>query len=262
MILWLIRVMKKMLTNENYFSIENNLKYMSNSQYKMLSDCESMGLAVIKGEYQQEKTISLLVGSYVDSYFSGTLDLFKQENPDIFTKKGLGPLKSDFEHANYIIQRIERDAYFMKFLQGEKQVIKTREICGIPFKIKIDSYFPGKVIVDLKIIKDMDKIWSNGLYLNFIEYWGYDTQAALYSYIEGNNLPFFIAAATKEKEPDLALISIPQDRLDYCLNQVKENVLRFADIKKGLIEPTRCEHCDFCKSSKILTEIIDYSMLG
>jgi hypothetical protein len=250
------------LTNENYFSKESNLFYMSNSQYKLFSDCEEMALATVKGEYQEEKTTALLVGSYVDNYFGGTLDQFKSENKEIFTKDGLGPLKSDYRQANFIIERIERDSYFMKFLKGEKQVVKTGEICGVPFKIKIDSYFPGKAIVDLKIMKDFSPTWKDGLKLSFVEFWKYDYQAALYQYIEGNNLPFIIAAATKEKEPDIEVFSIPQDRLDYCLNQVKENIRRFADIKKGLIEPNRCERCNWCKSTKVLTEIIDYQSLG
>lgn len=252
-----------MLTNENYFSLENNLKYMSCSQYKAFVCCEAAALAEIKEEYQREKTTALLVGSYVDSYFSGTLEAFKEQNIEIFTKGGEGPLKSDYQHANYIISRIERDPYFMKFLKGEKQVIKTGEICGVPFKIKIDSYFPGKTTVDLKIVKDFDKIWKDGLYLNFIEYWGYDIQAGIYQHIEGNKLPFIIAAATKEKpEPDLAVISIPQERLDYCLNQVKENVSRFADIKKGLIEPKRCGRCNYCRKTKVLSGIVDYLQIN
>lgn len=249
-----------MLTAENYFSPEMNMKYMGASQYKLFMECEAAALAEIKGEYCEEKSIALLIGQFVDAHFEKTLDLFKAQNPAIFTQKG--ELKSEYRHAEYIIQRIERDPMFMKYMDGEKQVIKTGEIAGVPFKIKIDSYHPGKVIVDLKIMKDLEPIWKNGLKLSFVEAWGYDIQGAIYQAIEGNNLPFFIAAATKEKpEPDIALISIPQDRLDYCLNQVMENVQRFADIKKGLIEPTRCGKCDYCKQNKILTEIIDYRNL-
>lgn len=249
-----------MLTNENYFSLENNMKYMSASQYKALSACEAGGLAEIKGEYVREKTTALLVGSYVDSNFEKTLDVFKAKNPEIFTQKGA--LKSEYAHAEYIIERVNRDELFMKYMSGQSQVIKIGEIEGVPFKIKIDSYHPGKAIVDLKIMRDFEPIWKDGLKLSFIEAWGYDIAAAIYQAIEGNNLPFFIAAATKEKpEPDIALLSIPQDRIDYCLNQIKENIHRFADIKKGLIEPTRCEHCNYCKATKKLTGIIDYSML-
>lgn len=247
------------LTAENYFSPEMNMKYMSASQVKMFNECEAMALAEVTGNYEREKTVSLLVGSFVDAHYEKSLDLFKAKNPEIFTQKGT--LKSEYKQAEYIIERLERDEMFQKYMSGEKQVIKVGEIDGIPFKIKIDSFHPGKAIVDLKVMRDFQPIWKDGLKLSFVEGWSYDVQGAIYSYIEGNNLPFFIAAATKEKEPDLAIISIPQDRLDYCLNQVKENVQRYADIKKGLIEPARCNSCDFCKASKVLTEIIDYRSL-
>lgn len=248
-----------MLTAENYFSQENNLKYMGSSQFKSFMNCEAMALAEIKGEYEREKTAALLVGSYVDAHYEGTLDIFKAKNPAIFTQKG--ELKSEYRQAEYIIQRLERDGLFQQFMAGEKQVIKTGEIFGVPFKIKIDSYHPGNKIVDLKVMRDFERIWKDGVPLSFVEAWGYDIQAAIYQFVEGNNLPFYIAGATKEKEPDLAVIAIPQNRLDYCLEIVTDNVKRFDDIKKGLIEPTRCEHCDYCKSTKVLTEILDYTSL-
>jgi hypothetical protein len=249
-----------MITNENYFSQENQMKYMGASQFKSFTECEASALAEIKGEFEREKTTALLVGSYVDSHYEKTLDLFKAKNPDIFTQKGT--LKAEYKHAEYIIERLERDPMFQKYMSGQKQVIKTGEIDGIPFKIKIDSYHPGKAIIDLKVMKDFEKIWKNGLRLSFVEAWGYDIQAGIYQAIEGNNLPFFIAAATKEKEPDLAIISIPQERLDYCLDLVKQNAPRFRDIKLGLIEPIRCEKCDYCKRTKVITEIVDYNDLG
>ncbi len=247
------------LTSENYHSPEMNMQYMGSSQFKAFIQCESAALAEVKGEHVREKTASLLVGSYVDAHYEGTLDLFKAKNPLIFTQKG--ELRSEYKHAEYIIQRLERDEMFQQYMSGKKQIIKTGLIMGIPFKIKIDSYHEGDKIVDLKVMKDFEGIWKDGLKLSFVEAWGYDIQAAIYQFVEGNNLPFFIAGATKEKEPDLAIISIPQDRLDYCLEIVADNVRRFADIKAGLIKPTRCERCDWCKQTKKLTEVIEYTML-
>lgn len=247
------------LTQENYFSQQNQMDFMGVSQFKSFMKCEAGALAELKGETEREKSVALLVGSFVDAHYGKTLDLFKAQNPEIFTLKGT--LKSEYKQAEYIIERLERDELFTKYMSGEKQVIRTGNIEGVHFKIMIDSYHEGKAIVDLKVMRDFEQIWKDGLKLNFIEAWGYDLQAACYQYIEGNNLPFFIAAATKEKEPDLAIISIPQERLDFCLEIVKQNIRRFADIKKGLIEPTRCNKCDFCKASKKLTEIIDYSQL-
>lgn len=244
-----------MITNENYFSLENQLKYMGTSQFKSFEKCETAALAEIKGEYQREYTSALLVGSYVDSHFEGTLDIFQAQHPELFTKQGA--LKSEYRQAEYIIERISRDSLFMKYMGGEKQVIKTGFIDGVPFKIKIDSYHPGKAIVDLKVMKDFEPIYvpEQGR-LNFIEAWGYDYQAAIYQAIEGNNLPFYIAACTKQKEPDLAVIQIPQSHIDMCLELIRAKIQRFQAIKQGQIEPERCEKCDYCRSTKVLNKII------
>lgn len=250
-----------MLTAENYHSPEMNMEYMGTSQFKAFMDCEAMALAEAKGEYVREKSVSLLVGSYVDAHYERTLDLFKAQNPEIFTQKG--ELRSEYKHAEYIIQRLERDELFQQYMSGEKQVIKTGMIMGVPFKIKIDSYHERDKIVDLKIMKDFEGIWKDGLKLSFVEAWGYDIQGAIYQFVEDNNLPFFIAGATKQKpEPDLEIISIPQSRLDYCLDIVMQNAPRFADIKRSLIEPTRCGRCDYCRSTKVLTKPVEYLEVG
>ena len=137
------------LTNENYFSPESNLEYLSVSQYKDFIGtmgkvgCEAQAMAKLDGEWGfNNKSTALLVGSYVDSHFEGTLDLFKAQNPEIFLKNG--GLKSDYKKAEEIINRIERDEVFMQYMSGEKQVIMTAELFGSPWKIKIDSYHPGK----------------------------------------------------------------------------------------------------------------------
>lgn len=242
------------LTTENYFSPEAQMEFMGVSQFKAFERCEAAALAEIKGEWKQDKTISLLVGSYVDAHFENTLDLFKAQNPEIFTKHG--ELKSEYRKANEIINRLENDEMFTGYMSGEKQVIKTGEIEGVPVKIKIDALHNDK-IVDLKIMKDFEPMWKDGQRMSFIEAWGYDLQGAVYQAIEGNDKPFIIAAATKEKVPDIGLFAVPQEFLNERLGYFKGMVNRYADIKKGLIEPTRCEHCDYCKATKKLSRVMD-----
>ena len=146
---------------------------------------------------------------------------------------------------------------FMRYMSGGKQAIKTGEIAGVPFKIKIDSLHDDTAIVDLKIMKDFEPIYKPGEgKLTFIEFWGYDIQGAIYQEVEGNHLPFFIAGATKEDETDIGIFQIPQAYLDVALEQVKELAPRYQAIKNGEIEPVRCEHCDYCKRTKVLTKII------
>lgn len=122
------------LTSENYYSQEANQEYMSVSGYKDFAGtygkmpCEFYGMEKLNGRWQDEKSTALLVGSYVDSYFEGSLDQFKKDNPEIFTQKG--ELKANFKQAEEIIARIERDEYFMKYMSGQKQVIMTGELFG------------------------------------------------------------------------------------------------------------------------------------
>ena len=59
------------LTAENYYSPEMNWRYMSASQFKAFKRCEAAAMAELRGELERKETTALLVGSYVDSYFSG-----------------------------------------------------------------------------------------------------------------------------------------------------------------------------------------------
>ena len=254
------------LTQRNYFSKKANKEFMSVSQFKAFERCQASALAELKGKYKREKTVSLLVGSYIDSYFEGTLDKFKKENPEIFKKDG--SLKAEYIQAEAIIERIKKDKLFMKYLSGEKQVIMTGTINGVAVKIKIDSLLPDK-IVDLKIMKDLESQYhpEKG-FVPWFEYWGYDLQGAVYQEVVRQNtglkLPFVLAAATKEKTPDIDVILLNQQMLDFALEHFSTDVPMYDAIKKGVIEPERCEKCDYCKMTKVLkkpTDSNDYYML-
>lgn len=249
------------LTSENYFSQQANLEYMSCSQFKSFCDCEERTLADIAGDYKRDSSTALLVGSYVDAHFEGTLDVFKAQHPELFKRDGT--LKADYVQAESIIQRVENDKLFMKYMAGEKQVIMTGKIADVPYKIKIDSYHPDKAIVDLKVVKDFEKLWNDTekQKQSFIRYWGYDIQGAIYQEIvrqnTGKKLPFFIAAATKEKHTDFNVFAVPQEWLDEKLAFVEERTPHFARLKTVEEPAERCERCDWCKDTKILDRIVD-----
>ncbi len=243
-----------MLTAENYFSQEANQAYMSVSQFKAFEKCEAAALAELNSTYKREKSTALLVGTYIDAYFEGTLGAFKAENPEIFMKNGA--LKAGYRKAEDIIQRIENEPAFMEMLSGQKQVIKTGLIDGIPVKIKMDVYFPNEKIVDLKIMRNFEPIWKDGQKMPWFAAWGYDLQGAVYQVIEGNHLPFYLAAATKEPVTDIQGLYIPQEYLDERMEYFRGMAPRYAAIKRGEIAPTRCEHCDFCKLTKAF-KVID-----
>lgn len=251
------------LTNENYFSRENNMKYMGSSQFKSFLKCETSTLAELNGEYERKVTDSLLIGSYVDAHFEGTLDIFKAKHPEIFTKSG--ELKAQYRHAEYMIQRVERDELFCKYMSGEKQKIMVGKIAGIDFKIKIDSYHADSCIVDLKTVKDLESIYNPeiGARQHFVDFWGYDIQGAIYQEIVRQNtgkiLPFYIAAVTKEKpEPAMRVYWIPNDTLEQALDNVASLAPRFQLIKDGKLVPQRCGNCDCCRFTEVLTEPVNY----
>lgn len=249
------------LNNDNYFSPEAASKYWSVSQFKAFNKCEACGLAEARGEYQREETDALLIGSYVDAYFSGPaeMDKFIDKNGDkMFSKRG-GGLLAKFTHANDIIDRVKADPLMMDYLTGEKQVIMAAELFGVPWKAKFDVYDEQR-IVDLKCVRDFEDIFDKGYgYRSWVEYWGYDIQGAIYQKIEQivnhreKPLPFYITAVTKERVPDIKVIQIPQHVLDAAYNMVEAKIERFDLIKSGDVEPVRCEKCDYCKTTKVLT---------
>ena len=148
------------VNKDNYYSQEVNREFFSVSQYKSFLSCEARAMAEISGEYERPVTKALLVGSFVDRYFEGTLDEFMKENPGIYTRRR--ELRADFKRANQIIEIVKTDPKFMDSMSGEKQRIFTFEMFGVPWKIKLDSYNPGKAITDLKVVT-RDLVWTNFL---------------------------------------------------------------------------------------------------
>ena len=295
------------LTNENYFSPEMQMEYMGVSQYKDFLDCPARALATIKGEYTPEMTTAMKVGSFVDSYFEGTLAEFKLAHPEMFNIKlaeneetrtkiaevmpelltSTGnwksgaltkareahpefftlqmELKADFTQAEEIIARIESDELFMEHLSGKKQVILTAELFGTKWKIKIDSYHPGKQIDDLKIMRSLERIMG----VSFVQHWGYDIQMAVYSEIEylankkksKERLETYLDVATKEDPADMAIVHIPAWRRKECLAEVEKNMPRILAYKSGELEAPGCGVCPYCRGKK-KARVIDFEQVG
>lgn len=264
------------LTAENYYSPEANMEYMSASQFKSFKKCEAAALAELRGEWNRPSTTALLVGSYVDAYFSDELPQFIGDHPEIFKKDGT--LKAEFQQAETICKRLDSDELARLLLSGKHQTIKTGRIAGVWYKAKFDSLltarkveaickkfpdirelvpFGGPIIVDLKIMRDFETIWDEdaGERVTFIEFWGYDLQGAVYQEIDGRMAPFVIVGATKEAEPNIDAFHIPDDDLEFAMSDVEELSPRYAAIKRGEIEPVGCGKCAYCKRTKRLSGI-------
>lgn len=253
------------LTEANYYSKEANQEYLSVSQYKDFCGsmkhrgCEAKAMAKLRGEWVEEMTEPLLLGSYVDAHFEGTLDLFKAKHPEIFRKTD-SELLVKFQKADTTIQQLENDEIFMLYMSGEKQTILTAELFGAKWKCKLDSYLKGKAIIDLKYVKNIRErfyVKDEGTFVSFVEWWGYDIQAAIYREIEalvsgGEKLPVYLAVADKQKYSDHEIVGFREDGQDFqqVLNEVERNVPRILELKSGKVEPDRCGICDYCRATK------------
>ena len=256
-----------MINKDNYFSEENNMKYTGSSQIKDFLKCESYALAKLNGEWVDEPSKALAISSLVDAIISDEETEFlaqEKENPNSFIFLKRGNFSTDALLAYDVVEQAKNDPMFMKYLNGEHQVIMTGEINGVPVKIKIDSYFKDKCIVDLKAVRDFNLLWSdkNKCKEDFITHYDYILQASLYQEIvfqnTGKKLPFIIAAMTKEKISERALLNIPQIDMDAKLEEIKEYLPRLQALKKGEIEPSSCGYCDYCKSKAKVNKIYNY----
>ena len=255
------------------------MQYMSASQFKSFRKCEAAALAELKGEWGRKESLALLVGSFVDAYFSDELEQFCADHPEIYKKDKT--LKADFEKANTICERLNSDELARLLLSGKHQAIKTGKIAGVDYKAKYDSLltarqveaickkfpkirnlvpFGGPMIVDLKCMKDFEPIWDEdaGERVSFIEYWGYDIQGAIYQKLDGRLAPFVIVGATKEAATDIEAFYIPDEDLAFSLSEVEALSPRYAAIKRGEVEPEGCGKCAYCRSAKRLSSIKHY----
>jgi hypothetical protein len=279
------------LTNKNYYGAKANSEFMSVSQFKDFKKCEAMALAKIKGEYEQPKSKALLLGSFVDEMLTGTkkskISFIVENRAEIFQKSSkiskytndeLMVLLNDYsldvfntENKPYAeivqaleaVEKVRKQPLMMKYLTGEKQQIMTGEIAGVPFKIKMDSYKPGKFIADLKYLKDFR---SPNLFENAIKYWQYDLQLSVYREVVRQNtgevLPVYLVIVTKESVPRVAVAEVKEWNLEETLEIVKALAPHYQAIKNGEKEPERCEVCDYCAETIVLTEPIDSDLLG
>ena len=285
------------LTPNNYYSKAANMAYMSVSSFKAFQKCEASAMAELRGEFTPERGRALLMGSYFDEMLTGTkasqAKFIAENYTELFQKSSkivtaLGRMETvkerkefvsgledlfrydnkpyaDIVQANDTLERFRQQPKMMHYISGKHQVIMTGEIEGVPFKIKMDSFDPDEYITDLKY---MASLRSPNLFTPMVEYWGYDIQAAVYQEIVrqniGKRLPFMFDVATKENPAHLALGQISQYNMDKALETVCKLVPRYQKIKAGELPAERCEDygCDYCTTTKIITEPIDTDLFG
>ena len=244
-------------TDEKYFA---DKEHFSVSKYKQFMRCELQGMQDFGTPSEAMK-----IGSFVDSYVSGTLDEFIKNNPDIISTRGAtkGSLKSAFKKAEEICEFIDNDTTIQMFLGGDCQTVVTGEIEGVPFRAKLDIYSEGIAINDLKVMQSITD--RSGNYYDFITAWRYDIQMAVYQELiyqnTGDKLPCFIVVVTKETPINSAIIQIDQHTLDLALQEVKDNVRHYYEVWKGIEGVKGCDKCNTCISTRLTTPIITLETL-
>ncbi|MNS22442.1 hypothetical protein D3C72_542340 [compost metagenome] len=264
------------LNKNNYFSDEANRYYMSVSQFKSFlpsyGGCEAQAMATIRGEFRPYAIDAFMEGHYVHAWNEGTLEEFKVNNPELYSSRGAtaGQLKANFKHCEKMIQVLANDPLVMKALAGQKEVIMTAELFGIPWKVMLDSY-QSRFFADLKTMKEVNgKFWNNevGVYENFIDHYGYNLQMSVYAEVEKRAtgraewlLPHMVIV-TKQDPPDHEIIYFDFDAIEQGLHIVGKHIERVKAVKSGEVDPVRCEKCDYCRASKKIDRIKHFSELS
>ncbi len=245
------------LTPENYHSPEAKKLYSGSTEIKQFMECESKALAIINGEYSESKD-AFLQGNFIDAHFDKTLDLFKSQHPEMFTKTEPKRLLAKFENITTAINAVESDPIMHRLWTGGKnQQIFTGEIEGLPIKIMVDSLLPDRA-VDRKYMSNLEDKWSERL-AQKVAWWkvyDYDFQAAIYNEIlkqNGIDVPFDLCPITKETVPNKDWITFSAQTLELALDEVKAAIPRINALKSGLLNDANpCGECDYCKQQKKL----------
>jgi len=183
-------------------------------------------------------------------------------------------LRSEYRLANTMIDCLQEDPFVMSYLDGEKETILTAKLYGVTWKIMMNVLSSERrQIIDLATTRSItEKVWDDVVRkkVSFVEVYKYPLKMAIYSEIERLAMgraprdwsEFLIVAVSKEKSPDKAIINLTDfTRLEVELAQVEVNIPRIIRVKAGLEEPIRCERCDYCRSTKVLTGPVRYSEL-
>ena len=250
------------LTAENYFSLEADTRYMSNSQFKAFMSCQAAAMAEIKDGWNAAQKECFIEGHLFENVVCGAEELFFAQHPEIISTRGesKGQPKSNFLRVLAAAEAVRsQEAVMDEINRCEKQKVITGIINGVAYKGCIDLYNPENGNVwDLKNVKDFKPIYSpdEGRRLEWYEYYMYIQQLALYrELLRQNNLltgNFGLIAATKEAVPDVVWLMFNPRLLDNSLDIVFELSPVYDMVKKGIVPPTECGQCEYCRAHKTL----------
>ena len=273
------------LTDENYYSREADMHYMSCSQFQSFERCEAATIAKMREIWEPKKqSDALFQGQYFHTAFESdeAHRAFCEANFEkIFKVKATKARGTEiigkyapFELLDQCIEAVRSDPLMRTILdwEGENEKPMIGEIGGIMWRMKMDKYSAlRRTIIDYKTSAN---IWE--LYFNtqtkqkqsFIEEYGYMMRAAVYGEIERQNRKadtfpvFLILAVSKQDPPDKEIFYLNDDaRWNYELETIKAKIPRIQAIKNGELSPQRCGMCEYCRTTKTLKKIKMYTDL-
>ena len=242
------------ITNADYFERD---KYMSVSRIKKLLKCELDGT---KDWDNTTKSDALLVGSYVDAYVEGTLEQFKIDTPEIFTKKislneNTVDMLLDIDEC-YItktlkikadklssVKKLHPECFTIEY-NLKANFIKADEICEyMDNDATIQQFLSGdkqtimtgeiegvpfKMKMDAYskgiVISDLKVMRtvtdSNGQFYDFISQWGYDIQLACYQEIVFQN--------TGDRLPCFIVALTKETPINSVIIEIPQNIMDMA----------------------------------
>jgi len=269
------------ITDENYFSKEAEQAYFTNSQIKQYQKCPAKWQAKRLGQLEEKRQgymSPLFQGSYVDMALT---------EPDNFPQWTVDNAENIYDRAkkkysviqnlDNMVERVQRDNYFMKYLEGSQQeIIVIEDFFGHPFKCKLDALNLEELwLTDLKTTASelRKEVWTETptgefVKLHWIAAWKYPMQLGLYReavYHEYMVRPHpYIAAITKNGTCDFGifdLLAAPGD--DHILRAEVERAIKTmgemaTDRESKPEEMEHCERCDYCYSVKMLDSAIAF----
>jgi len=270
------------LTAENYYSNEANRHYLSKSIFTDFEKCEAAALAKINGEWEpQRDETPLLVGNYLHSYFESKeahQDFLKQTDSAGKTNeskmissagKTKGQLKKEFKVAKQMIDRLAEDEAFNQlYLPGQKEVIVTGEIHGVPWMGKIDSLdLENEFFYDIKTSRDLHEgAWvktqeGRNIKVPFVQAFSYDLQMAVYRELIrqtfGVTCQPLIFAVSKQTPCELMGITFDGDDeqalLDAALERIEEKQAHIKAVIDGKEEAVCCSKCEYCRGKSTIS---------
>lgn len=218
------------------------------------------------------------ITEYVNAYFSGDMEALVAKSKGKFYKKGGTELKKEYQQGEKIWSTLTYDEFLGKVLKedGQRDFKVSGTVANYPFEETV-SYFDDSrqvgVLIHLKILKSLTNELISPYFDNqevsqlkdAFKRYGYDMEFWLKAHLVSNEVgkkcQTFALALSKEDEPDKELVYFSEDDLEAGKKRLLHLLSLYGEVERGERDPKRCEHCDYCRNTKVLKSSIKFEDL-